>query len=309
MNFRREWMEKDYYATLGVDKSASERDIKKAYRKLAHQYHPDNNPGDEAAETRFKEVGEANQVLSDAETRREYDQARDAFARGAWAGGPSGAHNTQYVHIEDLGDLFGGGSGMFGGLGDLFGRRGRPTPQKGADLEAEVSLTFHEAISGTTRSLTVDGPSRSREVTVKIPAGVDDGARIRVRGRGRPGANGGDTGDLYVRVRVASHPRFERVGRNLKVHVPIPFAEAALGTEVSAPTLDGKVTLKVPAGTQPGKTFRVSGKGVTTPKGTGDLLVIVDVEVPRELSDEQRSLLERLRELESAKNPSEHLGV
>jgi len=312
VTFRREWMEKDYYATLGVAKSASERDIKKAYRRLAQQYHPDNNPGDDAAESRFKEIGEANQVLSDPKTRAEYDQARDAFARGAWAGGPSGSGNTRYVNVEDLGDLgdlFGGGSGMFGGLGDLFGRRGRSMPQKGADLETETYLTFHDAISGTTRTLSVEGPSGPREVQVRIPAGVDDGARIRVRGRGRPGSNGGDTGDLYVRVRVAKHPIFERVGRNLKVHVPISFAEAALGAEVPAPTLDGTVTLKVPAGTQPGKTFRVSGKGVATPKGTGDLLVVVDVQVPHELSDEQRTLLERLRELETAKNPREHLGV
>ena len=307
MTVRREWMEKDYYAVLGVEQSAADRDIKKAYRKLAHQYHPDNNPGDEVSESRFKEIGEANQVLSDPKTRKEYDQAREAFARGAWAGGPSGTHNTQYVHVEDLGDLFGGGG--FGGFGDLFGRRGRPGPQKGGDLESDVSLSFHEAISGTTRTLTVDGPSGTREVQVKIPAGVDDGARIRVRGKGLPGANGGGTGDLYVRVRVAKHPIFARSGRNLKVHLPLSFVDAALGTELDAPTLDGKVTLKIPAGTQPGKTFRVSGKGVATPKGTGDLLVVVDLEVPRDLSDEQRSLLERLRDVEKDTSPSEHLGV
>lgn len=307
MTVRREWMEKDYYAVLGVEQSAADRDIKKAYRKLAHQYHPDNNPGDEASESRFKEIGEANQVLSDPETRKEYDQARAAFARGAWAGGPSGTHNTQYVHVEDLGDLFGGAG--FGGFGDLFGRRGRPGPQKGADLESDVSLSFHEAISGTTRTLTVDGPSGTREVQVRIPAGVDDGARIRVRGKGLPGANGGGTGDLYVRVRVAKHPIFARSGRNLKVHLPLSFVDAALGTELDAPTLDGKVTLRIPAGTQPGKTFRVSGKGVATPKGTGDLLVVVDLEVPRDLSDEQRSLLERLRDVEKDTSPSEHLGV
>jgi molecular chaperone DnaJ len=308
---RREWMEKDYYATLGVDKSASERDIKKAYRRLAQQFHPDNNPDDKAAESRFKDVGEAYDVLSDSETRKEYDQARDAFARGAWATGPGGPGNTQYVHIEDLGDLLGGGGGggIFGGFGDLFGRRSRAaSPQKGGDVETDVSLTFHEAISGVTRTLTITGAAGPREVQVRIPAGVDDGARIRVRGRGRSGSNGGDAGDLYVRVRVARHPIFERVGRNLKVHVPILFTEAALGTEVTAPTLEGTVTLKIPPGTQPGKTFRVSGKGVTTPKGTGDLLVVADIEVPRDLSDEQRSLLERLRELET-KNPREHLGV
>ena len=312
MTFRRDWIDKDFYATLGVDKSASERDIKKAYRKAAQQYHPDNNPGDAGAESRFKEIGEAYDVLSEAETRKEYDQARETFARGAWAGGPRGSGGTQYVNIEDLGDLgdlFGSAGGMFGGLGDLFGRRGRPAAQRGADLESEVSLTFHEAISGVTRTLSIEGPGGARDVQVKIPAGVDDGARIRVRGRGRPGSNGGETGDLFVRVRVAKHPLYERIGRNLKVHVPISFAAAALGTEVTAPTLDGTVTLKVPAGTQPGKTFRVSGKGVTTPKGTGDLLVVIDVVVPRDLSDEQRALLEKLRDLENAENPREHLGV
>jgi len=309
MTVRREWMEKDYYAVLGVEKSASDRDIKKAYRKLAQQYHPDNNPGDTDAEDRFKDVSEAYDVLSDPETRTEYDQARDAFARGAWATGP-GTGNSQYVRVEDLGDLgdlFGGG-GVFGGLGDLFGRRGR-TAQRGGDVETDVSLTFHEAIAGTTRTLTTSGPSGGRDVQVKIPAGVNDGARIRVRGRGRPGANGGDAGDLYVRVSVAKHPIFERVGRNLRVHVKIPMVDAALGTEVTAPTLEGTVTLKVPAGTQPGKTFRVSGKGVTTPKGTGDLLVVVDVEVPTTLNDEQRALLERVRDLEPSENPTEHLGV
>lgn len=313
MTVRRDWIEKDFYAVLGVSSSATDRDIKKAYRKLAQQYHPDNNPGDEAAESRFKEIGEAYDVLSEPETRAEYDQARQAFARGGWRAGPAGAGGTQYVRIEDfgdVGDLFGSGSGgIFGGLGDLFGRRSATIPQRGADLESEVSLTFHESLAGTTRTLTVEGPAGSRGVQVKIPAGVDDGARIRVRGRGRPGANGGEAGDLYVSVRVARHPIFERVGRNLRVHVPISYAAAALGAEVIAPTLDGKVTLKVPAGTQPGKTFRVSGKGVVTPKGAGDLLVVIDVAVPSELSDEQRSLLERLRELESAENPREHLGV
>ena len=289
---------------LGVDRSASGKDIKKAYRKLAQQYHPDNNPGDEAAETRFKEVSEAYDVLSDPKVREEYDQARDAFARGAWAGSPGGG--AQYVRFEDLGDL----GSMFGGFGfgDLFGGRARRGPQKGADLEGEMTLGFHDAIEGTTRTLTVQGPEGPRDVQVKIPAGVEDGQRIRVKGKGRPGTDGGPRGDLYVRVHVTPHPLFTRTGRNLEVTVPLTYAEAALGANITVPTLDGKVTLTIPAGTPAGKTFRVSGKGIATRKGTGDLLVTVAVAVPETLTDEQRSAIERLRDLETD-DPRQHLGV
>jgi len=243
---RREWLEKDYYKALGVDAGASDKDIKKAYRKLAQEFHPDNNEGDSAAETRFKEIGEAYATLSDAEDRKQYDTARDAVQRGTFAGGPAGSA-SQYVRIDDLGDLgdaFGGG--MFGGLGDLFGfgSETRPVPRPGPDRETELALTFHEAIAGVTKKIEADG----RRVTVKIPAGVSDGARIRVRGKGWPGSAGGAAGDLFVRVSAGSHPIFERSGADLKVSVPISFAEATLGADVSAPTLDGKVTLRVPAG-------------------------------------------------------------
>lgn len=306
MTVRREWLEKDYYAVLGVDHSAADREIKRAYRKLAQQYHPDNNPDDAAAESRFRDVTEAYDTLSDPKVRAEYDQARDAFARGVYTGGPGG--RTQYVHVDDmgdLGDLF-GGVGGFGGLGDIFGRASRSRgPSKGGDVEAEASLSFHEAISGVTRSITVDG----RTVAVKVPPGIDDGARVRLRGKGGPGADGGPAGDLYVRVRVGSHPVFDRSGRNLAVEVPISFTEAALGARITVPTLDGKVTLKVPPGTPSGKTFRVTGKGVETPKGTGDLLVTVTVVVPDDLTDEQRSLLESLAATEKESNPRDHLGV
>ena len=304
MNIRREWLEKDFYQVLGVDRTASSKDIKKAYRKLAQQYHPDANPGDEAAETRFKEITEAYDVLSDAKVREEYDQARDAFSRGAWAGSPGGG--AQYVRFEDLDDL----GSMFGGFGfgDLFGGAGSRGPQKGADLEGEMHLGFHDAIAGVTRTLTVRGPEGPRDVQVKIPAGVEDGQRIRVKGKGRPGTGGGPRGDLYVRVRVAAHPVFDRSGRNLAVTVPLTYTEAALGANIAVPTLDGKVTLKIPAGTPSGKTFRVSGKGITTGKATGDLLVTVEVAVPEALNDEQRAAIERLRELETD-DPREHLGV
>ncbi|MEX2322661.1 MAG: DnaJ C-terminal domain-containing protein [Acidimicrobiia bacterium] len=295
---RREWLEKDYYQVLGVDRSTTERDIKKAYRKLAQQYHPDNNPDDEAAEQRFRDVTEAYGVLTDPKVRAEYDQAREAFARGAYAGGPGGG--TEYIRVEDLGDL-GDLLGGFGGFGDMFGRRG---PQGGADLEAAIDLTFHEAIAGTTKTLNIAG----KTVKVKMPAGVDDGARIRVRGKGHPGARGGQPGDLFVRVRVGSHPIFGRKGKQLTLEAPITFAEAALGADIAVPTLDGKVTLRIPPGTQTGRTFRVSGKGVKTPSATGDLLVTVTVRVPEKSTDEQRDLIAKLAELDDD-DPRQHLGV
>jgi len=304
---RREWLEKDYYQTLGVQSDANSKDIKKAYRKLAQEFHPDTNAGDEKAEARFKDISEAYATLSDDEDRKQYDAARDAVRQGTFTGGPGGGAN-QYVRIDDLGDLgdlFGGG--LFGGLGDLFGvgRNTRPVPQPGRDREAELSLTFHEAIAGVTKKIDADG----RRVTVKIPAGVDDGTRIKVRGRGWPGSAGGAAGDLYVRVRAGKHPIFERNGADLKVTVPITFAEASLGADVTAPTLDGKVTLRIPPGTPTGKTFRVSGRGVTTPKRDGDLLVTVEVQVPAEVAEDSRALLEQLRDLEADENPRAHLGV
>ena len=305
MTIRREWLERDFYGMLGVDRTVNAKDLKKAYRALAHKHHPDNNPDDSAAESRFKDISEAYDVLSDPKTRKEYDEARDAFARGAYMGGPPGG-GTQYVRVEDLGDigdLF--GSGGFGGLGDLFGggRRARG-PQPGADLQTEVSLSFHEAIDGVTRTLTVDGRD---QVQVKIPAGVNDGARIRLRGKGRPGTNGGSPGDLFVSVHTARHPVFSRSGKDLKMRVPVTITEAALGAAITVPTLTATVTLKVPPGTQSGTTLRVSGKGITTAKGTGDLLVTIAVKVPEQLDAEQRNLLERLRSLET--DPRSHLGV
>lgn len=303
MTVRREWLEKDYYATLGVDRSASAKDIKRAYRKLAQQYHPDTSSGDTDSETRFKEVNEAYSVLSEDKTRAEYDQARDAFASGAYAGGPAGS--TQYVTIDDLGDLFGGGA--FGGLGDLFGRGARRAQaRKGADVQAEVSLSFHEAISGTTKTLAAEG---GRPIQVKIPMGINDGAKIRVKGKGAPGANGGPPGDLFVRVHTGSHPVFGRSGKDLKIEIPITFTEAALGADITVPTLDGTVTLRVPPGTESGKRFKVSGRGVETSQATGDLIVTVRVTVPTELDDDQRTLLEKLRAADHGPNPRDHLGV
>jgi molecular chaperone DnaJ len=300
---RKEWLETDYYAVLGVDSNASSKDIKQAYRKLAQKYHPDTNAGDAEAESRFKEVNEAYEVVGDAETRKEYDHAREM---GYFVGGPGGA--SQYVRVEDL---MGGGRGgspfdLLGGFGDLFGRQAGSRPRPGDDLTAEMQLSFHDAISGSTRQITVNG----QNVKVKIPKGVSDGTRIRVRGRGGPGRNGGSAGDLYVTVRVADHPVFGRRGKNLTIDVPITFVEAALGAEIDVPTLEGKVRLKIPAGTQSGRTLRVRNHGVEDAKGSrGDLLVTVSVTVPEQLSDEAKELLQKFRLQSPGKNPRSHLGV
>ncbi len=303
---RKEWLEKDYYAELGVDKNASQSEIKKAFRKLAREFHPDNNPDDPVAEARFKEINEAYETLSDEETRKEYDHAREM---GYFVGGPGGAQ--QYVRVEDL---FGGGAGahagapqdLFSGFQDLFGGARRARPKKGANVTGTVSLTFHEALQGTTKEFVVDG----RTVKVKIPKGVADGSKVRVKGKGQPGIAGGPPGDLIVKVRVGKHPIFGRKGkRDLTIDVPITYTEAALGAVVSIPTLDGVTKIKVPAGTQGGTTMKLTGKGVETSKGTGDLLVTLHIAVPTSISDEEREALDALRRAESGWNPRAHLGV
>jgi len=302
---RREWLDTDYYAVLGVPKTATDKDLKKAYRKLAQRYHPDTNAGDASSEQKFKEVNEAYEVLGDAEQRKEYDHAREM---GYFVGGPGG--RQQYVRVEDL--LGGAGRAsslqdLLGGFGDLFGRStaAAPGPRAGRDVTAEVSLTFHEAISGANRELNVNGA----RVRVKIPAGIDDGGLVKVRGKGEPGENGAPAGDLFVRVRTGTHPVFGRTGKNLLIAVPITFVEAALGAEINVPTIDGKVRLRIPPGTAGGKTFRVRGKGVATAKTTGDLLVTVEVVVPTHLTPEQRSILEQFRDQDQLDDPRTHLGV
>ena len=307
---RKEWLEKDYYATLGVSKTASGKEIKKAFRKLAREFHPDNNPADAAAEARFKEVNEAYDTLSDDDQRKEYDHAREM---GYFVGDPGG--HQQYVRVEDIfgGRAAAGGGGfqdLLGGLGDLFGQGGgrqyQPRPTAGRNLQADLSLTFHEALSGATKTVPVDG----RRVKVKVPMGISDGTKVRVAGKGEPGSAGGPTGDLFVRVHVAEHPIFERAGkRDLKMDVPVTFAEAALGAVVQVPTLDGTTKIRVPAGTQGGTVMKVSGKGVETGNKTGDLLVTIRVTVPKELSETEQELLEAFRDERLPDNPREHLGV
>ncbi len=306
---RKEWLEKDYYAELGVGKDASAKEIKKAFRSLARQYHPDNNPGDSEAEARFKEINEAYDTLSEEETRKEYDHAREM---GYFVGGPSGGQ--QYVRVEDLfGNGFGDGPGgsfqdVFGGFQDLFGRGATRPPRqaKGQDVSGSINLTFHEALTGVMREFTVGDQS----VKVRIPKGVANGTRVKVAGKGGQGLNGGPAGDLFVTVHVGNHPVFHRKGKkDLAITVPLSYTEAALGAVVTVPTLSGTTRIKVPAGTQSGTTMRVSGKGVETANGTGDLHVTLEVAVPKEISDAERDALEALRSAESAWNPRAKLGV
>jgi molecular chaperone DnaJ len=295
---QHEWLEKDYYEVLGVSKEASKDEIKRAYRKLAQKYHPDANAGDEEAEARFKEISEAHSLLSNDEKRREYDEMRRLMAAGGqrWYGfGPgSGGGGNVRVNIGDFmdeEDL----SGLFGGL---FGFQGQ---RSGRDVETETTLTFDEAVNGT--MVSVNGSK------VRIPAGVRDGARIRIAGKGEPGTRGGPNGDMFVRVKVDEHPVFKLGGDGkLLVTVPITFTEAALGANVAVPTLNGPVTVKIPSGTPAGKTFKVKGKGAPRPKGgQGDLLVTVEVEVPRKLSRKEREILEEFAAAHDA-SPREHLS-
>ncbi len=304
MTMQREWFDKDYYAVLGVKPGASQKEITKAYRKLARETHPDSESGDEE---RFKAISSAYDVVGDEDKRKEYDEARRigpgaaGMGGGPFAGGQQGGFNIRYDDLDDmggLGDLFGG----------LFGRRGatRSASVRGVDQEARLHLGFLEAAHGvtTTVHLTTDVPTasgverRTREVKVRIPPGVDDGQRIRLRGKGGPGRGGGEPGDLYVVVDVQPHEMFGRAGRDLTLTVPITFPEAALGANVKVPTLDaGSVTLKVPAGTKSGTTFRVKGRGIETAKGTGDLRVTVEVVVPQKLSKREREAIEALAEV------------
>jgi molecular chaperone DnaJ len=365
----KDFLEKDYYKTLGVTKGASADEIKKSYRKLARKYHPDANEGNAKAEERFKEISEAYNVLSDEKRRKEYDEARTLFGGGPRMPGSTG---TSGGYNFDLGDLFGnttGGAGSRLGdlLGGVFGRGGGTTqqarPRRGADVETETSLSFSDAIDGATvslrltgegpckvcmgtgakagtvprvcptcegtgqgsrnlgsfafsepcktcrgRGLVVDDPCTTcsgsgramstRTIQARIPAGVADGQRIKLAGKGAPGERGGPPGDLYVRVHVAQHPVFGRSGHNLTLTVPLSISEAALGAEIKVPSHHGMpVSLRIPAGTPNGRTFRVRGKGVRRKDGTvGDLLVTVSVQVPTELNDKAKAALEALRD-------------
>jgi molecular chaperone DnaJ len=316
----QDWFDKDFYKTLGVDKDVSEADLKKTYRKLARKYHPDSNPGDAKAEATFKEISEAYSVLNDAEQRAEYDQIRamGSGARFTSGGGQSGGFEDVFSAFQQGGrggpraqsasnfeDFFanfepaGFGSGRFGQT--TGGYRGFGGPQRGADVTARTTVDFVTATKGET--ITLQGED-GKPFKVKIPAGVSDGQKIRLRGRGRPSPDGGETGDIVVQVAVRPHPVFVRDGLNLRVTVPVTFTEAALGATIEVPTLGGDpVKLRVAPGTPSGRVLRVKGRGVETSKGTGDLLAEVQVAVPSHLDDAAREALERYHELEPKENP------
>ncbi|MCL3778154.1 MULTISPECIES: DnaJ C-terminal domain-containing protein [unclassified Actinomyces] len=308
----QDWMHKDFYAVLGVAKDADSDTIKKAYRTLAKKYHPDRNPDDAVAAEKFKEVGEAYAVLSDAKDRQQYDAIRSMagggprFTAGGAGGGGfedifsmfgGGGSGAQSIDIDDLLRQFGGqasptrragqpgpfGFGGFGGFGS------QPEPRKGPDVLTDVRLGFRQAVEGDTVELTADG----RTITTRIPAGVHDRQRIRLRGKGRPGQAGGENGDMVVTVHVDKHPVYAIDGTNLRMDLPVTLKEAALGATVEVPLLDGTSTrVKIKAGTQSGTVMRLRGKGVKLRKGTSDLLVTVQVAVPRKLSVQAKEALE-----------------
>jgi curved DNA-binding protein len=294
---------KDYYKILGVAKGASEKEIKAAYRRLARKHHPDVNPGNKEAEARFKEIGEAYEVLSDKEKRGRYDQLGanwETFGRQpqGWPGGAGGVR----IDFEDLGGgggfseffktFFGGGAGGFGGA---QGVGGAEAFQPAADAEAEVDLTLSEVLRGTTREVATSGSRR--RVEVKIPPGVRDGSRVRVAGEGGRGA-GGRRGDLYLRVRVAPDPTFERHGDDLQTSIQVPLTAAVLGGEAQVTTLEGSIGIKIPPGTPTGQVFRLRGHGLPRlgERGArGDLLATLAVDLPRSLTPRQKELFEELR--------------
>ena len=307
---RQEWLQKDYYRVLGVSPEAPQDDITKAYRSLARRLHPDRNPDDAGAEERFKEVSAAYDVIGDADKRAQYDEIRRLAATGGPFAGtvPGGSHSFQFSGADGLGDLlaglFGGGAGPFGGA------PGATRPQRGPDHQAQISLSFSEAVNGVTREVTLGERSDRRKTKVRIPAGVGDGQRIRLRGKGGAGANGGPAGDLYVIVRVGDDPLFGRDGDHLTLTVPVSFSEAAMGARIAVPTFEGEpVTLRLPAGTRSGRTLRVRGRGVQTDRRTGDLLVTVEVVVPQKLNAAQRRALESFDEATKGPALRDHLGV
>ena len=376
---QREWLEKDYYATLGVSKDATADEIKKAYRRLARENHPDAKPDDSRAEARFKEIGEAYAIVGDAATRKEYDELRrlGGSGFGGMPGGFGGGFGS-----ADLGDILGQ---MFagGGAGGSPGGRGfraantRSRPRRGADLETDLHLTFEDALEGVSTTINVTGETacdtcrgsgaapgssrvtcgacsgtgetvvdqgmfsfaqpcgrcggagttvetpcricsgtgrvvRPRSIQVRVPAGVRDGATVRVAGRGQPGRDGGPAGDVLVRVRVADHPMFGRRGDDVTLDLPLTFAEATLGTTVVVPTPAGATRrIRIPAGTQPGKVLRLRGDGAPRARGTGsgDLLVAVRITVPERLDVEQERLLRELAALDDTSARDTAFGV
>ncbi len=317
----QDWFDKDFYKVLGVPKDISAAELKKSYRKLARKYHPDSNPGDAAAEAKFKEISEAHAVLSDPEQRKEYDQMR---AMGAGAPRFTAGGGGQAGGFEDIfGGMFGQGgqrtTRSAGGFEDLFGGmfgggnfgqssggfRGQGGPMKGRDISATTTLDFITAIRGETVKLQAAG---GKPISVKVPAGVSDGQKIRLKGKGEPSIDGGPNGDLTLTVSVRKHPVFERDGLNLRVDVPVTFVEATLGATIEVPTLGGEpVKLRVAPGTPSGRVLRVKGRGVTTSKATGDLLATVEVAVPAHLTADAQKHLEEFAKSMPVENPRTEL--
>jgi curved DNA-binding protein len=329
---------KDYYQTLGVAKSASDKEIKQAFRKLARKFHPDVNPGDKSAEARFKEINEAYEVLGDPDKRRKYDElganwrlyeqaqqqghgAPGGFDFSGFGGGPGqggawtinmgGPGGYRTMTEEEMRELFGDEDPFsdffktfFGGGGarDVRGgRAGRSRSQKGRDIEHEVELTLEEAYHGATRRISIKEGGHARTVDVRIPAGVKDGSRVRAAGEGEAGSNGGASGDLYLRVRIKSHALFERKGQDLYTKIAVPVTTAVLGGEAQVPTITGTVRLKIPEMTQSGQVFRLKGHGMPTigrPDERGDLYAEVDIQLPRTLTKDQRQHYEALAKLD-----------
>lgn len=289
---------RDYYEILGVSKNASDDEIKKAYRKLAVKYHPDKNPGDKEAEAKFKEINEAHDVLSDKQKRARYDQFGHAGVGGAGGNPFAGGGNPFGGGFDFNGQTFNfdfGGGGLEDILGNLFGfGAGSRRPRRGADYQTSVTLTFEEAIFGTTKNVTVEGES----LKVKIPAGIDDGMSIRLKGKGGPAPEGAtEKGDLYVKIRVKPHKHLTREGAIILSEERISMVDAALGCEIEVETVDGTVTMKVPAGTQSGTPFKLSGHGVPF-RADGDRgphIVTIIVETPKNLSRKQKELLEEFK--------------
>jgi curved DNA-binding protein len=307
---------KDYYQILGIDRNASQEDVKRAYRKLARQFHPDVNPGDASAEDRFKDINEAYEVLSDPQKRNRYDHLGTSWnqwrSRGStggfedfarqWYTGSGGG--SQYVNVEDflgrggsLGDLLEGLFG-FGGSRSSGSRYGYQQMRRGQDVEVPVELTFEEAFHGTTRRLE---RSDRRIVTAKIPPGAQTGTRVRLAGQGEPGTGGGPAGDLFLKIAVQPHEAFRREGNDLWLDLDVDLYTAVLGGEVSVETLNGQVMLKIPSGTSSGKVLRLRGKGMPDPKHPrrhGDLYAVVQVQVPSRLTRRERELFEQLAQLQ-----------
>jgi len=293
--------EKDYYKILGVDKKADAAAIKKKYRTLARTLHPDKTKGDKKLEERFKEVSEAYEILSDDKKRSEYNnQAREMFESGAYRSGPTGGGQN---FSGDFSDLFAGG-----GNNDIFanlfsgGRRG---PRKGADVQTEISISFRDSIFGKEVDLRLAGQGNSpTTITTRIPAGIHDLGKVRIKGRGGPGEAG--PGDLYVIVNVIPHPIFSRKGDNLLLSLPVTFTEAALGADISIPTMQSEdVTLRIAPGTPSGRTLRVKGRGVKKGVNVGDLLVTVEVQVPQRVDGAAKKALEDFAKATDSVNPRE----